>query len=219
MPIPLSSDKSHLTITKSSTFSGLRDALTHHISNSRKHSFRFWTYCWHWKDDPDQVRKECQIYSPAVLIYATQNPTRTRPGTRTFNHYPTRTRPEVKKCYPSGPGQQLQPFFDVLALWRTGMEWCTISDFSRYLNGFLSDYSWHFAVVFVVTVIIYLYICQISITLHIAYPRLSFPRSKTSKDAFISFPSWGQSLGQSWGQRLKGLALDWKRIGNGLTQD
>ena len=76
---------------------------SHHISSGWKHSFRFWTCRWHWKDDPDQVRKECQIYSPAVLIYATQNPTRTRPGTRTFNHYPTRTRPEVKKCYPSGP--------------------------------------------------------------------------------------------------------------------
>ena len=97
MPIPLSSDKSHLTITKSSTFSGLRDALTHHISSSRKHSFRFWTYCWHWKDDPDQVRKECQIYSPTVLIYyAVQSPTRIQPETRTFNHYPTRTRSEVK---------------------------------------------------------------------------------------------------------------------------
>ena len=60
------------------------------------------------EDDPDQVRKECQIYSPAVLIYATQNPTRTRPGTRTLNHYPTRTRPEVKKCYPSGPAQRWQ---------------------------------------------------------------------------------------------------------------
>ena len=53
-----------------------------------------------------QWRWLCQIYSPAVLIYATQNPTRTRPGTRTFNHYPTRTRPEVKKCYPSGPGKE-----------------------------------------------------------------------------------------------------------------
>ena len=47
------------------------------------------------------------IYSPAVLIYATQNPTQTRPGTRTFNHYPTRTRPEVKKCYPSGPANNI----------------------------------------------------------------------------------------------------------------
>ena len=82
---------------------------SHHISSGWKHSFRFWTCRWHWKDDPDQVRKECQIYSPAVLIYATQNPTRTRPGTRTFNHYPTRTRPEVKKCYPSGPAD----------IWRT----------------------------------------------------------------------------------------------------
>ena len=59
--------------------------------------FAFYHKWWQW-------RWLCQIYSPAVLIYATQNPTRTRPGTRTFNHYPTRTRPEVKKCYPSGPG-------------------------------------------------------------------------------------------------------------------
>ena len=41
--------------------------------------------CW-W-----QWRWLCQIYSPAVLIYTTRNPTQTRPGTRTFNHYPTRT--------------------------------------------------------------------------------------------------------------------------------
>ena len=70
---------------------------SHHISSGWKHSFRFWTCRWHWKDDPDQVRKECQIYSPTVLIYyAVQSPTRIQPETRTFNHYPTRTRSEVK---------------------------------------------------------------------------------------------------------------------------
>ena len=65
----------------------------------------------------------------AVLIYATQNPTRTRPGTRTFNHYPTRTRPEVKKCYPSGPGDCLG-----------ACDCAGINDLRRYLPDHMRRY-------------------------------------------------------------------------------
>ena len=84
----------HLTFTFKGWFSS---AMLNFLFKSQTICYWWFAFiiCW-W-----QWRWLCQIYSPAVLIYATQNPTRTRPGTRTFNHYPTRTRPEVKKCYSS----------------------------------------------------------------------------------------------------------------------
>ena len=102
MPMPLSSDKLHLTMTKSSTFCGLRDALlavtTFPAAENTLSDFELAA------GTGKTILTRCER---SVLIYATQNPTRTRPGTRTFNHYPTRTRPEVKKCYPSGPDHKL----------------------------------------------------------------------------------------------------------------
>ena len=77
-------EKTYLTFTfKGRSLSAILNFLlkVRQIATDDLHFIISW---WQW-------RWLCQIYSPAVLIYATQNPTRTRPGTRTFNHYPTRS--------------------------------------------------------------------------------------------------------------------------------
>ena len=69
-----------------------------------------------------RILKLCVASLLNILCFpdANQNPTRTRPGTRTFNHYPTQTRPEVKKPYSSRPGP----------MWYGNSQWNEMKNFA-----------------------------------------------------------------------------------------
>ena len=101
MPMPLSSDKLHLTMTKSSTFSGLRDALlavtTFPAAENTLSDFELAA------GTVKTILTRCERSVKYTLQLSWFTLPETRPGTRTFNHYPTRTRSKVKKCYSSCP--------------------------------------------------------------------------------------------------------------------
>ena len=99
-PIDLSSLRLHLTMTHSSTFSGLRFALfgvtVFPAAENTRSDFELAAGKW----------GDRYMWFFAFKIFSLPVPT--RPGTRTFLQVPDPSRPEVKNLYPSDPAHRTE---------------------------------------------------------------------------------------------------------------